>query len=47
MERGYRIFDVGDKNLFVSIESHYFARADAKQAYIDLKASTEKKMIHY
>lgn len=43
MERGYRIFDVGDKDLFVSIESHYFARTDAKQTYIDSKASTDKK----
>lgn len=43
MERGYRIFDGGDKGLFVSIESHYFARTDAKQTYIDSKASTDKK----
>lgn len=43
MERGYKIFDVKDKDLFVSIESHYFTRTDAKQAYIDSKAPTDKK----
>ncbi len=47
MERGYKTFDVKDKDLFVSIESHYFTLTDAKQAYIDSTASTDKKMIHY
>lgn len=42
MERGYKIFDVQDSNLFVSIESHYFTRTDAKQAYNDSKTSKEK-----
>lgn len=43
MERGYKIFDVQDSDLFVSIESHYFTRTDAKQAYIDSKTSKDKK----
>lgn len=43
MERGYKIFDLQDNDLFVSIESHYFTRTDAKQSYKDSKASTDKK----
>lgn len=42
MERGYKIFDIQDSDLFVSIESHYFSRTDAKQAYIDSKTSKDK-----
>lgn len=42
MERRYKIFDIQDSDLFVSIESHYFARTDAKQAYIDSKTSKDK-----
>jgi len=43
VERGYKIFDVKDNELFVSIESHYFTRSDAKEAYFESKATTDKK----
>lgn len=42
MERGYKIFDVQDSDLFVTIESHYFTRTEAKQVYKDSKTSTDK-----
>ena len=42
MERGYKVFDVQDNQLFVTIESHYFTRIEAKETYIKSKTSADE-----